>query len=286
MNRVALASVCGLLLLLAACGTFEISVDSASTTNVATIGTVDALQTQNAQLVTTMVVVMPATDSFISVPSTVTNASAVSTTTAVPPATRITFLNGASVVVVSAPIAPGQTQSYVLDALQAQPMFVYVASGNDDVTVSIKADDETTILDAGAKKVSWQGALPRTGDYYLTIHGGKAVENFTMTVTLPWRLRFAAGENSATVSGKTVAGYNVSYTVFASKGQSLKVHLDEISSKASLSIYGFTDGQRYLRSDAGQRGYQFTLPATQDYIVVIVPYGGSEVDYMLTINIQ
>jgi len=83
-----------------------------------------------------------------------------------------------------------------------------------------------------------------------------------------------------------VAGYNVSYTVFASKGQSLRAHLDEISSKASLSVYGFTDGERYLSSDAGQRGYQFVLPTTQDYIVVIVPYGGSEVDYMLTINIQ
>jgi hypothetical protein len=105
-------------------------------------------------------------------------------------------------------------------------------------------------------------------------------------VTVPWRLQFSQGANSATVNGRTVAGYDVSYTIFAAKGQTMKAHLDQISSKASLAIYGFSDGQNYLRSDAGQRGYTFQLPSTQDYIVVVVPMPGLEVNYILTIQVQ
>ena len=274
--------MCLPLLLLTACGTLEVSVDQTATPDAPSTGTVAALQIQNAELATKVALLNQVTAEPPTLPPPASSAEPSS----VPAATRITFLNGASVGVVSAPIAPGQTQNYVLDAFQSQPMFVYVASASSDVTVSIATEKGATILPAADKKNAWQGALPQTGDYYLSVHPGTSTENFTLTVTVPWRLQFSPGANSATVSGTTVAGYDVSYTVFAAKGQSMKVHLDQISSKASLAIYGFTDGQNYLRSDQGQRGFQFVLPATQDYIVVIVPLPGLEVDYTMTIQIQ
>ncbi len=272
-----------LLAFTSACGTLEISVDRTPTPDIPATSTIAALQVQNAELATKVAELNQITPIPTAIPLTD------GTTVPSPepsPATRITFLNGASVGVVSAPIAPGQTQNYVLDAFQSQPMFVYVASGSNDVTVSITTEQGATILPAADKKNSWQGALPQTGDYYLAIHPGSFTENFTLTVTVPWRIQFSQGANSATLSGKTVAGYDVSYTIFAAKGQTMRVHLDQISSKASLAVYGFSDGQNYLRSDAGQRGYQFVLPATQDYIVVIVPMPGLEVDYTLTIQVQ
>ncbi len=272
-----------LLFLLTACGTLEISVDRTPTPDVPATSTIAALQLQNAELATKVALLDQATPIPTAAPS--LDSTAVPSVAA-SAATRITFLNGASVGVVSAPIAPGQTQNYVLDAFQSQPMFVYVASGSNDVTVSITTEQGATILPAADKKNSWQGALPQTGDYYLSIHPGSVTENFTLTVTVPWRIQFSQGANSATLSGKTVAGYDVSYTIFAAKGQTMKVHLDQISSKASLAIYGFSDGQNYLRSAEGQRGFQFVLPATQDYIVVIVPMPGLEIDYTLTIQVQ
>ncbi len=269
-----------LLLLLSACGTLEISVEATPTGDAAATGTVSALELRNAELATRVASLASATNPSLPTPRTIT------VTPAEPPATRIAFLNGASVGVVSAPIAPDQSQRYVLDALQGQPMYAYVASANSDVSLSMATEKGATILLPADKKTSWQGTLPLSGDYYLTIHGGSMIENFTLTVTLPWRLQFAQGADSATVSGQTVAGYDVSYTVYARKGQTMSVDLEQASSKASLAVYGFTDGQRYLASDAGQRSFQFKLPQTQDYIVVVVPFNGSEVSYTLTVKVQ
>jgi hypothetical protein len=165
-------------------------------------------------------------------------------------------------------------------------MFVYVASANDDVTVSIETEKGTSILSASARQSSWQGSLSEAGDYYLSIHGGASTENFSLTVTVPWRLEFAAGADTATVSGETVAGYNVGYTVYALKGQTMTVGLENLSSKVSLSILGFTDGKHYLRPEDGQKRFQFVLPSTQDYVISIVPMNGLVVSYVMTIKIR
>ncbi len=267
-----------------ACGTLQISVVGTETPDTAVAGTVAALQTQNAELVTK---VAQATQVVVVTPIPATVAPGRPTPTPQPPpATRLTFLNGATVGVVSAPIGAGQIQTYIVDVFQAQPMFVYVASASSDVTVSIQDENGATILSPGARKISWQGSLTKTGDYYLTVHGGASNENFTMTVTIPSRIQFGQGKDSATVSGKTVAGYNVGYTLHAAKGQTMSVNLENLSSKASLSIIGFTDGQHYLQPDAGQKSYQFMLPSTQDYIITVVPMNGLVVDYTLTITIQ
>lgn len=284
MNAPARIGLCIILLSLLACGTLEVTIDRTATPDAPGTSTAAALQVQNAELATKVALLNQVAANSTTVP--VPDGSETPSADTAPEPTRINFLNGASVGVVSAPIAPGQTQRYVLDAFQAQPMYVYVASASNDVTVSINTESGAVILAAGDRKNSWQGALPQTGDYTLTIHPGAATENFTLTVTVPWRIQFSPGADSATVNGATVAGYDVSYTVFAAKGQTMRVHLDQVSSKASLAVYGFTDGQNYLRSDAGQRGYQFVLPATQDYIIVVAPMAGLEVNYILTIQVQ
>ncbi len=165
-------------------------------------------------------------------------------------------------------------------------MFVYVGSQNGDVTVSIRTQDGTSILNASDHRISWQGILPQTQDYYMTIHGGATTENFSLTVTVPSRIQFADGAVSASVDGKTVAGYDVSYTLLANKGQTMRVDLENISGKAALTIYGFTDGQYYARSGEGQTSSHFVLPMRQDYIIVVAPRNGTVVNYSLTVKIQ
>ena len=275
---------CALLLTVMACGTLQISVEGQPTPDLAASGTVGALLTQNAQLATEVAQLNSATGVPTSIPPTLTPGSAAPATAAA--AQRITFLEGATVGVVSAPIEAGRSRDYVLQAFQGQPMFVYVSSYNSDVTFSLRAQDGTTIVPATSQRMSWQGSLPRSGDYFLTIHGGVTTQNFSLTVTVPSRIQFAQGTDSAVVHGSTVAGYGVSYVVYAAKGQKMSVDLWNLSGAASLSIYGFTDGQHYLRSDADQTSYQFALPATQDYIIVVVPKEGRVVGYNLTVGIQ
>jgi hypothetical protein len=287
MNGSVRLSICALLLSVLACGTLEISVDRTPTPDVSSTGTLGALQAQNAGLATKIAALNSTVAAVTNTPLPLpTNTTVPPTVPPVPAATRITFLNGATVGVVSAPIQAAHAHNYVLQASKAQPMFVFVASPHNDVTVSIQTQDGTNILGASADQTSWQGSLPQTGDYYLTVHGGAYLENFSLTVTVPLRIVFAAGATSGTVNGTTIGGYGVSYALFAGKGQDMNVDLENLSSKASLSIYGFTDGQRYLRSEKGQTSFHFKLPSTQDYIIVVVPTADNEVSYTLTIKIQ
>ncbi|HEX8991609.1 MAG TPA: hypothetical protein VF784_08000 [Anaerolineales bacterium] len=287
MNGPARAGLCALLLALCACGTLQISVEGAATPDRAATDTVSALQAKNAELQTQVALLGSRSDEAATrIASTTPATFGAAPTPAPPSATRITFLNGATVGVVNAPIAAGTTQSFVLQVFQAQPMFVFVGSPGSDVTLSINRQDGTPILREEAHQISWQGTLPQTENYYLTIHGGTTTEEYSLTVTVPSRIEFGQGANTASISGKTVAGYDVSYTVMAAKRQKLSVQLDNVSAPASLSIYGFTDGQRYLSSSSSQASYGFVLPATQDYIIVVVPRAGRVVSYTLTVTIQ
>ena len=282
MNVRPAVAACALAVLSLACGTFEVSVAGTPAVDLAVAGTVSALQTQNAELATRSAVQpAPAASATPIVSSPVPGASATSL-----PATRIAFLSGATAGVVSAPIGAGQTQRYVLDVFQAQPMIVSVKSASNNVTVSIAYEDGTTLLAASARQKSWRGNLPKTGDYYLSVHGGASNEDFTLVATVPLPVHFAQGTDSLTIHGRTVAGYDVSYDVYASRGQSMNVKVEQISSKGSLAVYGFQDGQQYLPADAGKKSFDLVLPATQDYILSIVPMDGLVLDYIVTITIK
>ena len=163
---------------------------------------------------------------------------------------------------------------------------VDVSSLNNDVTLSIKTKGGTTILNAAAHSATWQGSLPQTEDYYLTVYGGATAENYTLTVTIPARVKIAEGADSIKLTGKTVAGYAVTYTAFAVKGQKMSAELTYLSDSAALTIYGFSDGQPYVRAVTEQTSFAFTLPATQDYIIQVVPKGGTVVSYQLTVKIK
>ncbi len=203
-----------------------------------------------------------------------------------PAATRINFLTGATTGVVTAPIAPGQTQYYVLNAMQGQPMIVMVDSFNHDVTLSIKTQGGTTILGAGAGQSNWQGMLPTTEDYYIGVVGGATTENFTLSVEIPARIKFTQGTDKQTLTGQTAGGYNVAYTIFALKDQNMSVELTSPGNQAALTIYGFTDGQPYIRSVTGATTFDMKLPATQDYIIEVVPMAGATVNYSLFVQVK
>jgi hypothetical protein len=284
MKARVIASIACLLVLSLACGMLEVNVEGTPGADPAVTGTIGALQTQNAELATRAALRSPAV--ALATPMTVIPRSGQPETETPQPATRITFLSGATVGVVSAPIGAGQTQTYVLDVFQAQPMLVSLHSPNNDLTVSIAYEDGSTLLSESAKQNSWRGNLPKTGDYFLTVHGGAVAENFTLVVTVPLPVHFAQGTDSLTINSKTIAGYDVSYDVYASKGQSMNINIEQISSKGSLAVYGFQDGQQYLRADAGQKTFELVLPATQDYIVSVVPFDGLVLDYIVTITIK
>lgn len=275
------------------CGSLLVITTIACTLSVAPTNSPDAVATIIAA--TMAAITPPPTDTPVPPtlslptlsPSSVPTLPPVIATVIVPGATRITFLNGATTAIVSAPLSAGQAQSYVLQAGQGQPMLVDVASPNNDVTLSMKTAGGTNMLSASARQTTWKGSLPQTEDYFLTVHGGAATENFTLTVTIASRIKFLPGADSAKITGETVGGYNVTYTAFATKGQKMSVSLGNLSGTAALTIYGFADGSPYANANmSAQTNFSFTLPATQDYIIEVVPQGGKDVRYLLTVKIQ
>jgi len=207
--------------------------------------------------------------------------------TPIPPsASRINFLSGATTGVVSGPIQPGQVLYYVLNASQGQPMIVMVTSLNNDVTLSVKTQGGTSMLNQATHQSSWQTMLPQTEDYYIGVYGGSTFENFTLSVEIPSRIKFDLGADTVKLSGETVAGYVVAYTVFALKDQKMTVNVNSQANSVVLTIYGYTDGQPYVRSASGKTSFILRLPSTQDYIIELVPKAGQDIPYDMQLIIK
>lgn len=207
--------------------------------------------------------------------------------TIVPDAIRLDFALGATFGTVSGNIRPGQVIKYLVGASKSQPMLVSTSSLNNDVIFSVMGlTDGLSLLPASQKYTSWQTMLTVTQDYLITLYGGGTVENYTLDVSTPARVTFPFGAVSVTMSGSTPGGFDVSYVVYALKDQTLDLKLAAPAGNAVLAVYGFEDGQPYLRYVVEQTTFSMKLPASQDYIIQVVPRAGEVAAYSLTINIK
>jgi hypothetical protein len=66
----------------------------------------------------------------------------------------------------------------------------------------------------------------------------------------------------------------------------MDINLGVTSGTAVLSVYGYQDGQPYLRSVVEATTFSLKLPATQDYIIQIVPKAGMVATYSINIAIK
>ena len=215
-----------------------------------------------------------------------TEAPPPSPTPILPAATRITFAPGATYGSADGTISVGETKAFVLEAMKDQPILASVGSFNNDVILSIITENGVALLPAEQNFTSWQGSLPATQDYFLYISGAQETENFSLWVTIPSRIKFDAGTTSAEVEGVTVDGYIASYVVGAQGGQTMDILLTANPDVAALTVWGFSDGQPYMRAVMGSTTFNMQLPSTQDYIINVVPQGDHEVDFTLRVEIE
>jgi hypothetical protein len=219
-------------------------------------------------------------------PSTATSAPA-PINTSLPSGTRINFATGATAGVTEGQIAPGQVKDFLVGAAAGQPLIVSVDSPNHDVTFSVTGGkDGSVLLSPSEKSSSWQTMLTVTQDYLIQVAGGTSAGNFTLNVNTPARINFEPGAVSAQRSGSTPGGWNVSYVLRANAGQKMKLQLDAPAGNAVLSMYGYQDGQPYLRYVVESTTFEMNLPATQDYIIQVVPRAGEVANYTLNIEVK
>lgn len=213
----------------------------------------------------------------------VLNASAVLNFTA-DTLTRIAFATGTTSGTASGSLSSGAVKSYILNAGWNQVMMVSVDSSDDKTYLEIYGQwDGVYLKKFSSASTSWQGWLPRTQAYIVKVYNSSgSTKDYTLSVVIPARIRFAPGAYSGAVYGRGSAAKTISYVLYARSGQTMTATLS--SSTVYLSIHGFSGGQSLVATSAAKTSWTGTLPQSQEYIIDAVQ-NSSWVNFTLTVKI-
>lgn len=199
---------------------------------------------------------------------------------------RISLLTGATQGVVSGHVNANQTLTYTAGAAQNQVLIAMLSSPSGTAVMEIVGADGDELLEASKGWTSFRTLLPKTQDYIFRVIGGSSGQDFTLSVIFAVPVQFASGADRVTYEGQTAGGYAVTYTVYARKNQDLHVEVNTDPHDAALTIWGFDDGTPYARAQNGVTDFDLDLPATQYYIIEVVPQGGRVIQYELEIEVD
>jgi len=201
---------------------------------------------------------------------------------------RIAFAKGATSGGVATTLAPDQVQSYVVNAGGGVPMLVNTDNYNTTMTIFGASDGIVLVSNWSATKglPGWQGMLPSSQDYVIQVIAPASSQSVNLVVSIPARISFATGATSATRSGSTPKGNVVEYVAWGAAGQTMDLKLTSTNGPAVLLVYGFQLGQWMLYRNQYQTTFSTVLPASQDYIIGVVPTDGTVVNYTLTVSIH
>ncbi len=178
---------------------------------------------------------------------------------------RVRFATGGTSVILQGHLASNGKLYYLLAAGASQTLEVTITAPSALTLAIFGADGSTTM--STSSNLSFRGVLPKSQDYILVLASGSSATDFSMSLDIPLRIRFAAGGTSATLTGSVPAGLSQFFILNAAKGQTLNVSATP-SDKLQLIIYG-VDGS-VLRSGMGEgASFSGVLPSTQDYILVL-----------------
>jgi hypothetical protein len=208
------------------------------------------------------------------------SASSLAPTSAGP--TRISMAAGKTVASVDGALSAGGSAVYLANAQANQYLMANLSSTNQDLVLKITAPDGSLLLSSADKHQTWQGALPQSGDYSLTVIANGAGASYGLSVVIPARVTFKAGAISASLSGYVGASEVTTYLLRAMQGQTLSVSIAAPQKDVFLTIYGLDDGQPYVRSVTGSTSASFSLPSSQDYVIEAVSTGKAAENYTIT----
>jgi hypothetical protein len=201
-------------------------------------------------------------------------------------APRLSFLPGATSATLDGVINKGAILDYLVGAQGGQTMLASVYSPNDNVYLGIMGvSDGVPLLYPAAGQVQFNGKLPITQDYLVTLVSPVERTNFTLQIIIPARIQFAPGSISATIPGNLQGGQTNYYLARAFAGQTMRVQILSPHNDIFLTIYGMDDGSPLVRSVMGLWEWSGVLPATQDYMIEAVSTGPSA-GYTLVVTIQ
>jgi hypothetical protein len=206
------------------------------------------------------------------------------------PTQPIQFAPGATEAEVQGQLAANGIASYSISAQAGQAMALSLSSNSNSARIAVLAPTGIPLPPqrGNPEGTYWQGTLPANGTYLVQVLAGNAAPtaNFSLNVTIPVRINFAPGAVSASVQGTTNNGRIVTYLLKAMQGQTMTVNLTAPPNSAGITIYGMDDGQPLIRAQSGATTFTGQLPATQDYVIQVVPFGNTQVNFTLDVTVQ
>ncbi|MCL5997132.1 MAG: NBR1-Ig-like domain-containing protein [Chloroflexi bacterium] len=201
--------------------------------------------------------------------------------------TRIRFEPGATMAAVEGQLNGQPARDYLIRALKGQTMVVTLSGPESNLRLQVLLRGTRDPLRGQASNEwYWRGALPANGDYVIRVTSNNATARYAFTVQVPYRISFARGAVSGLVQGKTNDRRTVTYLVRARQGQNMTVELAVPRDAAALTIYGLEDGQPLVRAPMGQTTWTGRLPATQDYVIDVVPGVDGTIDFSLRVTVR
>jgi hypothetical protein len=195
----------------------------------------------------------------------------------------LVFATGATAGVASGSLAAGEIRSFTFSASTNQPLILILNSPKGDLFLGVTDPDGAILLDPAKKWSRLQWLLPKTGTYTIQVSGAASPEDYTLTVKIAAPVSFASGSDTATLSGKTVNGLIVSYSVFCTAGQTMNASLNVPATTAYLDVFGIAYGT-LLSATTKASTWTGVLPSTENYVIEVIPTNGTEVDYKLTVK--
>jgi hypothetical protein len=205
---------------------------------------------------------------------------------------RVRFARGTTSGLANDSLQAGETRGYLIGAERGQVMMVHAitwpvrqgASPPPAATVRVYAlpDGRELAAPSGAGPL-WSGRLAATGDYGVRVSADGPTA-YTLAVQIPRRLSPEPGDPTAAIAGTAPSRAPVDYIIEAASGQTLAASVRE-SDPVTLHVYGLEDGEQLAPLSERRRLWAGRLPATQDYVVSVVPAdeGGG---YELTVTLR
>jgi len=220
------------------------------------------------------------TETGTSIPPTQT-ALPIATPTPLPD--QLIFATGATAGVASGSLASGETKTFTFNASTNQPLILILNSPKGDLFFDVTDPDGAILLDPAKKWNRLQWLLPKTGKYIIQVSGATSPEDYTLTVKIAAPISFASGSDTATLSGKTVNGLIVSYSIYCTAGLTMNTSLNVPATTAYLDVFGIAYGT-LLSTTTKANTWTGVLPSTENYVIEVIPTNGTEVDYKLTVK--
>lgn len=205
---------------------------------------------------------------------------------------RVRFARGTTSGLVNDSLAAGESRGYLLGAEQGQIMMVHAITwpvrqdGAPPPAATVRvfsiAEGWELTVPAGAGPI-WSGRLPASGDYAVWVSADGAAA-YTLSVQIPRRLSPGVGDPTAAIAGTAPSRAPVDYVIEGAAGQTLAASVRE-SDPVTLHLYGLDGGEQLAPLGERRRLWAGRLPATQDYVVSIVPVNEGA-SYELTVTLR